>query len=183
MFVSDSQATITAFGFAACRHGVINCGVNLFHGERHAYPLLIVHTLVNLHVTISFFWYDIACRFKSSLGKWRARQDPGVQAMTANTTCIVPPFHVHSHRYYSNTQLFNMSKIKMPFKVKLTLLVLCSYTCQLQNGHLYTDGPGTGTGEVCEIINAKLVGLRNSTKYQAPVNRDGTIEHVCAELR
>jgi hypothetical protein len=63
------------------------------------------------------------------------------------------------------------------------MFVPFSYDCQLQNGPLHHKDVGTGTGEICEIINSKVSELRNITKYQAPVNRDARIEHACAEIK
>jgi hypothetical protein len=60
---------------------------------------------------------------------------------------------------------------------------MCSFECQQENGHINHQHTGTGTGEICEIINAKLAELHNMTKYMSPVNRDARIEHVCAEIK
>jgi ABC-type antimicrobial peptide transport system permease subunit len=91
---------IAGLGTTVCRHGFVVGLVNVFHGERHAYATWAVKRFCEMGFSIAVFWYDIACRWMSSLEAWRdgLSVDGDLRKRVEVLQSVVPPMHVHAHK-------------------------------------------------------------------------------------
>jgi hypothetical protein len=72
--------------------------VRMTTGERHAYALLALHYYVKALIRIAFLWYDIGCRWFTTLARWRGTlTDNKVKECLALTRSPVPVWHKYCH--------------------------------------------------------------------------------------
>ena len=69
------QNLVTSAGVVLCRHGMLLRLLSLFTGERHLYSTAAIQSLLVVGTGVQFWWYDIACRWSKSFGKWLAQQE------------------------------------------------------------------------------------------------------------
>ncbi|KXZ40894.1 hypothetical protein GPECTOR_1477g659 [Gonium pectorale] len=96
---AESQKNlITAVGVVVCRHGMLLRLMNFFRGERHLYSTATLWSLFVAGSAVHFWWYDIACRWIKSFGKWLEQEgDPGVVEKGKHVQGIIPPWHRYAH--------------------------------------------------------------------------------------
>ncbi|KXZ53760.1 hypothetical protein GPECTOR_6g677 [Gonium pectorale] len=100
---------------------------------------------------VHFWWYDIACRWIKSFGKWLEQEgDPGVVEKGKHVQDIISPWHRYAH----------------------------SMACQKAFGHTRKLGVGRGTGEPAEIFNSMMGPHGAITRYMPPINREAHLEFV-----
>ena len=149
----SAKYDITAVGALFCRHGYIGWMLNCFTGERFAYALLLIYLCSSI-MPMSFFWYDVNCRFQSRAQRWlKFRERNGLEVPLGLAggrlpQCPLPPMHKNMH----------------------------SAKCQMQNEAARFVGAGRPPGEPPEIFWAILGLLGPATQYMDPVNRRGRIE-------
>ncbi|KXZ42182.1 hypothetical protein GPECTOR_188g287 [Gonium pectorale] len=149
---AESQKNlITAVGVMVCRHGMLLRLMNFFRGERHLYSTAALWSLFVAGSAVHFWWYDIACRWIKSFGKWLEQEgDPGVVEKGRHVQGIIPPWHRYAH----------------------------SMACQKAFGHTRKLGVGRGTGEPAEIFNSVMGPHGAITRYMSPINREAHLEFV-----
>eukprot|EP00794_Sanderia_malayensis_P006783 gene6783-7548_t len=126
---------------SVCRHEFPNKFMNLKHGERIAYPVLLIKEKLEecaekprlqLHFT-----YDIACMLKKHL--MSSKQD----SILGKINLGLPAFHTYAHRP----------------------------SCQVQFGSKYCRGNGLADGEQCERLWSYLRFFSTITKEMRAADR------------
>jgi hypothetical protein len=148
---------ITGVVASFCRHGYCITAMNCFTGERYAYAMLVLYKIFILHqIEVSFFWYDINCRFRKTYSRWLALMD----SQERDTSCAhatrfpLPVFHKYAH----------------------------SAQCQMENNSSIMVGAGLSPGEPPEQRWSMLGHLGKTTQYMTGKNRQGRLERALQYL-
>lgn len=77
---------------------MLNCAINVYGGEKHAYATLAVMAYLLEGIRIAYLWYDIGCRWFQSFCKWLDGQDTILKVLASDLQSPIPPMHVYAHK-------------------------------------------------------------------------------------
>lgn len=83
-----------------CDHGIVLTSVMMTAGENWRYATMLQRRMLEQHVVLCSFYYDINCRYGPHCHRWFDCQtglDPIVLAAAKKMQTPLPPFHVNMH--------------------------------------------------------------------------------------